>query len=47
MQGDVYDAKGKSPVLVTGKGEGRMVMQDYVIRKLTPGECERLQGLPK
>ena len=23
-----------------------MVMQDTIIRKLTPVECERLQGLP-
>ena len=46
----IHDASGIWPTLYGGEGGGRgYVMQDgakYVIRRLTPIECERLQGMP-
>ncbi len=52
----VYDTEGLSPCLNTAQGGGRephvLVENDekcgeeYVIRKLTPKECMRLQGVP-
>ena len=39
----VYDPKAKAPTLAS---VGHLVKQEERIRKLTPIECERLQGLP-
>ena len=40
--------KENSPTIRTSKGGGHLpsVLQDYRIRRLTPVECERLQGFP-
>lgn len=46
MNGDVYSDEWKSPTLTTNKWEWRKMFSDYMIRKLTPVECERLQCLP-
>ncbi|WP_172826728.1 DNA cytosine methyltransferase [Flammeovirga sp. SJP92] len=46
MRGWVYDIKGKSPTMTTNKGEGSFIANDKFLRKLTPLECERLQGFP-
>jgi len=40
------DYSGKANCLVTGDGVEKMVNVPQGIRKLTPIECERLQGLP-
>ena len=47
-QGRVYAADGISPTLSKMEGGGRqpMIAKDYRIRKLTPKECWRLQGIP-
>ncbi len=37
---------GKSNCLTTGITKEHLLFNDYVVRKLTPIECERLQGLP-
>lgn len=47
----VYDIEGKSIALQAhggglGAKTGLYAVKDFVIRKLTPIECERLQGLP-
>ncbi len=44
----VYDADGISPTLNTMQGGNRQpfVAEDMKIRRLTPTECERLQGFP-
>lgn len=46
-QGRVYDMNGISPTLSKMEGGGRqpMIAKDYRIRKLTPKECWRLQGV--
>lgn len=45
QNGNVYDVNGKSPTLTTNKGEGIKISLDKsTYRKLTPIECERLQG---
>jgi len=41
----VYSPSGKFPVLSTGSS-GLIAVEKNKIRKLTPIECERLQGLP-
>lgn len=46
MNGFVYSSEGKSPNITTNKGEGSKILNQNCIRKLTPIECERLQGLP-
>lgn len=47
QNGNVYDVNGKSPTLTTNKGEGIKISLDKsTYRKLTPIECERLQGYP-
>lgn len=40
----VYSAEGKSPTLLTS--ESPKIDDGEIKRKLTPKECERLQGLP-
>ena len=40
----VYSTEGKSPTMVTG--ESPKIDDGKIKRKLTPLECERLQGLP-
>ena len=44
----VYDVEGISPTIPTGTGGGVMtkIMEKAKIRRLTPTECERLQGFP-
>ena len=44
----VYGDTGISPTLQTGTGGGHtpFVKKDFQIRRLTPTECERLQGFP-
>lgn len=46
MNGAVHNSIGKSPTINTNKGEGQKILVGEQIRKLTPVECERLQGLP-
>ena len=44
-----YSTDGLSPVLNTcggGNTEGKFLVEDLKIRRLTPTECERLQGFP-
>jgi DNA-cytosine methyltransferase len=41
----VYDIKGKSPTLLARSDTPKILINNS-IRKLTPLECERLQGLP-
>ncbi len=41
----VYDSSGKSPTL-TATNDKQLFHQKAVIRRLTPVECERLQGFP-
>lgn len=45
-----YNERTVSPTLGrkmgTGSGNIPLVENDYVVRRLTPLECERLQGLP-
>ena len=41
----VYDIKGKSPTLLA-RSDTPKILINKKIRKLTPLECERLQGLP-
>lgn len=44
-----HDVNGISPTLPTGTGGGVMtkIKQDMAVRRLTPTECERLQGFPE
>ena len=37
---------GKTNTITTGITKESLILQDSIIRKLTPIECERLQGLP-
>lgn len=50
MNGCLYSVDGISPCLTTNKGEGIKVLidnnSDYIVRRLTPRECARLQGFP-
>lgn len=46
MNGWVFHTEGKSPTLTTNKGEGIKITDGYIFRRLTPVECERLQGCP-
>ena len=41
----VYDIKSKSPTLLA-RSDAPKILINNSIRKLTPLECERLQGLP-
>ena len=41
----VYDIKSKSPTLLARSDTPKILINNS-IRKLTPLECERLQGLP-
>jgi len=46
LQDRVYSIEGKSPAL-TAESHGRVnILNDLALRRLTPTECERLQGLP-
>jgi len=46
----IYDPEGKAPTQLKGSGVGgalpTLIKEETRIRKLTPIECERLQGLP-
>ena len=46
----IYDPEGKAPAQLKGSGVGgalpTLIQKETRIRKLTPIECERLQGLP-
>jgi site-specific DNA-cytosine methylase len=44
----VHGTDGISPTIPTGTGGGVMtkILNEHKIRRLTPTECERLQGLP-
>jgi DNA (cytosine-5)-methyltransferase 1 len=46
--GSIYSDKGISPPLDTAQGGNRqpIISDDIKIRRLTPTECERLQGFP-
>lgn len=47
MQNRVYDSRGKSPALTSSFANRTNVLEEqFLIRKLHPIECERLQGLP-
>ncbi len=46
MNGNVYSEEGIAPTIDTNKGEGKKVCQGIQIVRLTPTECERLQGFP-
>lgn len=37
---------GKMNTITTGSTKESLILQDHIVRKLTPIECERLQGLP-
>ena len=45
QQDRVYDADGEAPALNAGKSD-LIIKNNYRIRRLTPIECERLQGFP-
>lgn len=45
QQDRVYDADGHAPALNAGKSD-LIIKEEYRIRRLTPIECERLQGFP-
>lgn len=45
MANRLYDVKGLSPTLTTSGANQPKIIDDDVIRKLTPKECERLQTL--
>jgi len=45
QQDRVYDAEGIVPALNQGKSD-LIIKNNYRIRRLTPIECERLQGFP-
>lgn len=46
MQGlDIQASETNSPTLRTG-GAGMAISTESVVRRLTPTECERLQGFP-
>ena len=47
MNGNVYSDEGISPTIDTNKGEGKKIINNMKIRRLTPLECERLQGFPE
>jgi hypothetical protein len=42
----VYSTDGVAPTLQSGEGRGNAILQSYAVRRLTPIECERLQGFP-
>lgn len=46
QSGRIFSPKGISPTLMAGYDGNGYVMIDKVIRRLTPIECERIQGLP-
>jgi len=45
QQDRVYDSDGHAPALNAGKSD-LIIKEEYRIRRLTPIECERLQGFP-
>lgn len=45
LQGGDGDVTGAVPANMSGK-QINSVAQDYIVRRLTPRECERLQGMP-
>jgi DNA (cytosine-5)-methyltransferase 1 len=45
QQDRIYDSTGHAPALNAGKSD-LIVKEQYRIRRLTPIECERLQGFP-
>ncbi len=45
LQGGDGDVTGAVPANMSGK-QINGVVQDYIVRRLTPRECERLQGMP-
>ncbi|MEG1884862.1 MAG: DNA cytosine methyltransferase [Alistipes sp.] len=42
----VYSDTGISPAMQSGEGRGNAVLNHGLVRRLTPIECERLQGFP-
>lgn len=42
----VYETNGVAPALQAGEGRGNAILKNSVVRRLTPIECERLQGFP-
>lgn len=45
--GGIKSEDGKTPTLTSSKWEyNNLLSQEHILRKLTPVECERLQGLP-
>lgn len=42
----VYSDKGVAPTLQSGEGRGNAILKTGLVRRLTPIECERLQGFP-
>ena len=46
QSGRIFSPEGISPTLMAGYDGNGYVMIDKIIRRLTPLECERIQGLP-
>lgn len=42
----VYDPEGVAPALQSGEARGNVIKNGVSVRRLTPIECERLQGFP-
>ncbi len=42
----VYEINGVAPALQAGEGRGNAILKNSIVRRLTPIECERLQGFP-
>ena len=42
----MYDNNGMAPTLQSGEGRGNAILKAGMVRRLTPIECERLQGFP-
>jgi DNA (cytosine-5)-methyltransferase 1 len=46
QSGQIYSSDGLAPTLMTGGGSIVKTYKDDEFRRLTPLECERLQGFP-
>jgi DNA (cytosine-5)-methyltransferase 1 len=46
MSRRVYSDEGVSPTITASNPDAKITTRNDVIRRLTPVECERLQGLP-
>ncbi len=46
MSGRIFSPEGMAPTLMTDVTSNGLLMVDKKLRRLTPVECERLQGLP-